>query len=96
MSKQSLFFSSKHKNISRIISLKSPSKAHISVTKLKKMFDRSSRDRKVLIIKSTNLASNRANAISQKNSLSDEKRSQFREIGMIYNEAQEYFSSRLE
>lgn len=87
---------SKYKKYGRIVSLKSPAKAKISVSTLTKEFNKAqTRNKKLRIWRVANLASNRAFANLKKSGMSYKERQEYRQIGGIYRNCADMMSKRM-
>ena len=94
--KDTIFFAAKYKKYSKIISLRTPKEARVSVRKLKKEFDAAKTNAKKLrIFRAAQLAENRAKVSLKRKTLSLEEREEFREISKIYEKAADQFGIRL-
>lgn len=86
MSKKTIFFKPKYKYLSKLISLKDPSSAKKSVSKLIKEYEGSkTKVKKLRIIRAIQLASNRAYVSTKRKNLSGKEKKEFKEIGEIYD-----------
>ena len=83
---ETMFGTPKHKYLSDIISISSPSAAQGSVKELKREFQEAkTRTKKLRIAKATMLAANRARASVKKTNLSKRERNEFWAIVKIYD-----------
>jgi len=80
----SLFDKPKHKDIAKIIRISSPSAARESVSKLRQKFNHSGHEERVVILRSSVLAANRAEAFLHRKHLSSEERGQMRRVAETY------------
>ena len=99
---KTIFFPYKHKWLADIIKEDTPEHARESVRELKKIFERSNRTKRRLILQAANLAANRAKVMAnrhkkpgEKGYISPKEREEFREIEKIYRNFVEWCSRRL-
>lgn len=91
-----MFFKSKSKVLSRIISLSNPFSARGSVEVLKRKFlGAKRRATKVRVLRATRLASNRALASMKKSALSMREKVEFRDVARVYEDASNWMRRRL-
>jgi len=88
---RSLFSEPKYQKYSEIVEMDDPESAKVSVRKLREEFEKGERNKKRTIIRVTTLASNRANAMLQRENLSQNERDQFKDIKAIYENAKNQF-----
>lgn len=96
VSERGLFGLSRSKLLAKVITIRSPTAAKDSVTKLNKLFNRAKRrDTRVKIARSANQTSNRARASLNRKNLSRNERRQMRAVAKIYRRASDRMFARL-
>ena len=85
--KGGLFKPPKHKDIAKIVSFETPSKARKAAKKLLSMMKRARRKRALVILKALNYAANRAKAAAKRRNLSPKERRELKQISKIYRQA---------
>jgi hypothetical protein len=89
-----IFFPPKHKKLSEIIRVDTPTSAKDSVEKLIIEFDKAkTRDKKLRIMRAIKLAETRARVMSENDRLSSKERNEAREVANIYENAYKRMSS---
>ena len=89
-----VFFPARHKWLADIIKLDTPANARKAAEKLEREFNRSSKSRKLLILRAVNLAAIRARIGSQNRRLSKKEREEYRVIHGIYRRLYEKLSKK--
>ena len=94
---RTLFQEPRYQKYADIVDFKDPKSARSSVKKLNDEFnDAKTHEKRVRIIRVTNLASNRAKASSLRKNLSPDEKKEFEQIAKIYRKAQKDLSIKLE
>jgi len=89
-----VFFPARHRWLADIIKLDTPANARKAAEKLEREFNRSSKSRKLLILRAVNLAAIRARIGSQNRRLSKKEREEYRVIHGIYRRLYEKLSKK--
>ena len=89
-----VFFPSKHKWLADIVRLDTPSNARKAAERLEREFNKSTRSRKLLILRAINLAAIRARIGSQNKRLSEKERREYKVIHGIYRRLYEKLSKK--
>ena len=89
-----VFFPARHKWLADIIKLDTPSNARRAAEKLEREFNKSTRSRKLLILRAVNLAAIRARIGSRNKRLSEKERREYRVIHGIYRRLYEKLSKK--
>ena len=87
-----MFGPAKHSYLAKIVSFKNPRQARTSAMQLWKEYEKAkTRQKKVRILKATQLAANRARATLNRKNLSGKERKEYSEIGRIYENLSDEF-----
>jgi len=87
MARGTIFFPSKHKGLSAVISIRNPEEARAGLLRLSRAWNskRTTRAQKRLILRSVVLARNRAVALLKKRNLSRKERRETQQVIAIYD-----------
>jgi hypothetical protein len=92
---KTMFFKPKSEKYADIVKIDKPSNALHSCEELKKEYNKAkTRDKKLKIIRVTNLAANRAWAIREKRNISSDKRKELTAVAEIYDKMAENLSMK--